>query len=299
MRGLRQPPPRRASRGGGRRRRPTGSSPPPTASAPRCRTSSAARPAGTRQLARMPGEAELARPTARRRRSDYVEEEAGQRATARGMLATVERHARRGALLDLGCWVGFLARRGPRPWLVAGRRRRAERVRLGVRARAPRPRRAHRGPAHRRPARGPFDAVVLGRRHRAPARPGRGAGPHRRAARPGRRRRPDPARRGQPPRPGDGRALVVGHPDPRAVLHPAQPGDAAHPPRVRAALGHARRRRRSASATTSSASAGTRRRVARLLVRAATAAGLADRMWAPDFRDRMLVIARGPGATAR
>jgi hypothetical protein len=37
-------------------------------------------------------------------------------------------------------------------------------------------------------------------------------------------------------------------------------------------------------------------RVARGLVRAARRAGLADRMWAPDFRDRMAVIARAPEA---
>ena len=36
--------------------------------------------------------------------------------------------------------------------------------------------------------------------------------------------------------------------------------------------------------------------VARLLVRAAQAARLADRMWAPDFHDRMAVIARAPAA---
>jgi hypothetical protein len=33
---------------------------------------------------------------------------------------------------------------------------------------------------------------------------------------------------------------------------------------------------------------------ARLLVRGASAARLADRMWAPDFHDRMAVIARAP-----
>ena len=32
----------------------------------------------------------------------------------------------------------------------------------------------------------------------------------------------------------------------------------------------------------------------RALVRGAERVGVADRMWAPDFRDRMLVIARGP-----
>lgn len=36
--------------------------------------------------------------------------------------------------------------------------------------------------------------------------------------------------------------------------------------------------------------------VAQLLVRAAQAARLADRMWAPDFHDRMAVIARAPAA---
>ena len=35
-------------------------------------------------------------------------------------------------------------------------------------------------------------------------------------------------------------------------------------------------------------------RLARLLVRGARAARLVDRMWAPDFRDRMAVIARAP-----
>jgi hypothetical protein len=33
---------------------------------------------------------------------------------------------------------------------------------------------------------------------------------------------------------------------------------------------------------------------ARLLVRGARAAGIAERMWAPDFRDRMAVVARVP-----
>jgi hypothetical protein len=36
--------------------------------------------------------------------------------------------------------------------------------------------------------------------------------------------------------------------------------------------------------------------LARALVGAATAAGIAERIWAPDFRDRMGVVARGPDA---
>ena len=35
------------------------------------------------------------------------------------------------------------------------------------------------------------------------------------------------------------------------------------------------------------------------LVGAAAATGLADRMWAPDFHDRMAVIARGPASNGR
>ena len=52
----------------------------------------------------------------------YLDEEAGQRATAARALDRIERHARRGgAICDLGCWVGFLlseaARRG---WSATG-----------------------------------------------------------------------------------------------------------------------------------------------------------------------------------
>ena len=39
---------------------------------------------------------------------DYEAEEAGQRATAQRALDMIERHAPRGALLDVGCWLGFL-----------------------------------------------------------------------------------------------------------------------------------------------------------------------------------------------
>jgi hypothetical protein len=38
------------------------------------------------------------------------------------------------------------------------------------------------------------------------------------------------------------------------------------------------------------------RAAAGALVGAAKAAGVADRIWAPDFHDRMMVIARGPAA---
>jgi SAM-dependent methyltransferase len=40
--------------------------------------------------------------------TDYLVEEPGQRATARRTLNAIERHASPGALLDVGCWLGFL-----------------------------------------------------------------------------------------------------------------------------------------------------------------------------------------------
>jgi SAM-dependent methyltransferase len=61
------------------------------------------------QLSRFPSEAELTEAYAEASSEDYVEEEAGQRATARETLRWVEAHAgARGRMLDLGCWVGFL-----------------------------------------------------------------------------------------------------------------------------------------------------------------------------------------------
>jgi SAM-dependent methyltransferase len=60
------------------------------------------------QLARFPTEAELGEAYGEAASDDYVEEEAGQRETARVALERIERFTERGAILDLGCWVGFL-----------------------------------------------------------------------------------------------------------------------------------------------------------------------------------------------
>jgi SAM-dependent methyltransferase len=70
----------------------------------------------------MPAADVLAGAYAEAESSDYIEEEAGQRATARETLARIERHAsRRGALLDIGCWTGFLlAEARDRGWSVTG-----------------------------------------------------------------------------------------------------------------------------------------------------------------------------------
>ncbi|MBA2567174.1 MAG: class I SAM-dependent methyltransferase, partial [Thermoleophilaceae bacterium] len=52
---------------------------------------------------------------------DYIEEEAGQRSTARQALERLERYVEPGPLVDLGCWVGFLlAEARDRGWQPVG-----------------------------------------------------------------------------------------------------------------------------------------------------------------------------------
>jgi SAM-dependent methyltransferase len=77
---------------------------------------------GHMQLDPMPDEALLASAYAEAQSDAYIEEEAGQRETARRALERIEVHAaRRGAILDLGCWVGFLlAEARERGWRTLG-----------------------------------------------------------------------------------------------------------------------------------------------------------------------------------
>ena len=76
---------------------------------------------GHGQLERLPSVAVLREAYAEAASEDYVEEEAGQRETARRLLARIERHAPRGRLLDLGCWVGFLlSEAASRGWHAVG-----------------------------------------------------------------------------------------------------------------------------------------------------------------------------------
>ncbi len=63
---------------------------------------------GHMQLETFPSAAELDDAYADAASADYVEEEAGQRATAAAVLERIERYVEPGRLLDLGCWVGFL-----------------------------------------------------------------------------------------------------------------------------------------------------------------------------------------------
>jgi SAM-dependent methyltransferase len=93
------------------------------------------------QVAEFPPEPELEEAYEEVSEGAYLEEEAGQRATAERALARIERHVGRdgGALLDLGCWVGFLVseaeRRGWEAWGVEPSAFAAEfaRDRLGLR----------------------------------------------------------------------------------------------------------------------------------------------------------------------
>jgi SAM-dependent methyltransferase len=72
---------------------------------------------GHGQLARMPDEAGLAAAYEEAASDALAAEEAGQRATARALLAHIERFRAPGGLLELGCWLGFLLdEAGDRGW---------------------------------------------------------------------------------------------------------------------------------------------------------------------------------------
>jgi SAM-dependent methyltransferase len=76
---------------------------------------------GHMQLADLPSEVTLAEAYGQAESDDYVEEELGQRATARRALEGIERHRPPGRLLDLGCWVGFLLDEArERGWATVG-----------------------------------------------------------------------------------------------------------------------------------------------------------------------------------
>jgi SAM-dependent methyltransferase len=249
---------------------------------------------GHMQLARFPDLAELEGAYAEAESLDYVEEEAGQRATARSALEEIERHVAPGAILDLGCWVGFLLSEAERRgWRATGVEPSAfasefarERLGLDVRTEdlfeADLPLEA-------------FDAVVLGDVIEHLPEPGQALD-----------------------RIGD---LLV----PGGVLWMALP-DAGS--RLARAMGrrwwsviptHVQYFTRGSLTTLLERHgyevlgvrtapkaftvryylgriAGYSRPLGNALVRGAEAVGVADRIWAPDFRDRMAVVARYRGA---
>jgi SAM-dependent methyltransferase len=213
----------------------------------------------------------------------YEVEEEGQRATARDALGRIERHlASRGRLLDYGCWVGFLASEADRRgWVVTGlepSRWAAERARS-------------RGVDVVEDPEGPFDAIAMGDviEHL--------------------------------PDPGAALERMASLLGPRGVLWIATP-DAGS--RVARLLGprwwsvipthvHLFTRRsltrllerhgfellaiRTSPKTFSVAyyldrASGYSPALGRALVRIARLAGVADRQWTPDFRDRFEVVAR-------
>jgi SAM-dependent methyltransferase len=251
---------------------------------------------GHMQLARMPEDAELEAAYADAASEDYVDEEAGQRETARRALDRIEEHAgragQRRSILDLGCWVGFLlSEADKRGWEAVGiepsgfaSEYARDRLSLDVRTddlfTAPLP------PHH-------FDAVVLGDviEHL--------------------------------PRPGEALDRIASLLAPGGVAWFALPDAGSRLARTMGARWwsviptHVQYFTRNSISTlmrqhgwevleiaTAPKAFSVRYYLERIggysepvangLVRAASAAKVADRMWAPDFRDRMAVIARAP-----
>ena len=248
---------------------------------------------GHMQLERMPGAAELADAYTRAESGDYLAEEAGQRATAQGILDSIEKLTPPARLLDLGCWLGFLlAEATERGWQATGIEPSEfasafarERLGLDVRTESLE--------AAELPDRG-FEAAVLADviEHF-----------------------PDPRasleelRRSLVP----GGVLALALPDAGSVLARAMGGRwwSVIPTHVQyftresllrllARSGFETVRVETAPKTFSvryylERIGGYDGRVSKPLVGAARRAGIADRPWSPDFRDRMLVLARARG----
>jgi SAM-dependent methyltransferase len=252
------------------------------------------RACGHMQLAHWPSDAFLSCAYADAQSADYIEEEAGQRATARATLARIEHHVAPAALLEIGCWVGFLldeARR--RGWGTLGLEPSTfaseyARDRLGLDVRTTDLFTAELD-------QGRFDAVILGDvlEHL--------------------------------PDPGAALDRIASVTGPGAILHLTLPDAGSRLARAMGArwwsvipthIQYFTRR----SLTILLARHGWRvlelgtapkaftvgyylgrvggysRPLASLLVAIADRSGLAGRIWAPDFRDRMAVVARAPGA---
>jgi SAM-dependent methyltransferase len=259
---------------------------------------------GHRQTDPMPADAVLERAYADAASEDYVAEEAGQRETARRALERIEARLspvpipphnggpRHRTLLDLGCWVGFLLSEAQeRGWKAVGVEPSAfasayARERLGLDVRT--------GDlfATELPL-GHYDAIVMGDVIEHLPRPGEALERMAELLRP------------------DGIAWMA-LPDAGSIVARGLRSRwwSVIPTHVqfftRGSLRTLLERQRWTVLEIRSAPkafsvryylervGGYSPRLARLLVRGARAARLADRMWAPDFHDRMAVIARVP-----
>jgi SAM-dependent methyltransferase len=247
---------------------------------------------GHMQLHPLPAEQDLDAAYGDAESEDYVEEAAGQRETARRALARIERHVARGALLDVGAWVGYLvAEAGDRGWTAMGVEPSAfasafARQRLGVDVRTG-------GLFDTELPERQFAAVTMGDviEHFV---------------------RPEAALDRIASLLAPGGVLWLALPDAgsRVARTMGRRWWSVIPTHVqyftRASIGGLLARRGYEVLEVATAPkaftvryyldriGGYSRPVAGALVAAARTAGLADRMWAPDFRDRMMVIARGP-----
>ena len=246
---------------------------------------------GHMQLEHMPTDAELGEAYGEAASEDYVEEEAGQRETARRALERIERWTGGpGAIVDLGCWVGFLlAEARVRGWRTLGvepsefasehaRRELGLEVLGGDLLTAPVPE-------------GQWDAVVLGDVIEHLPRPGEALDRIARILRPGGvvyMALPDAGSRVAQLMGARWWSVLPTHVqyftrDSLATLlrnHGYDPLVVSTAPKAFSVAYYLDR------------IGGYSRPLGDGLVRAAQAAGVADRMWAPDFRDRMSVIAR-------
>jgi SAM-dependent methyltransferase len=246
------------------------------------------RACGHGQLDRPPDPGALSTAYAEAASEDYVGEEAGQRATAARVLAEVERYRPPGRLLDLGCWVGFLLAEGrDRGWEPHGVEPSAfasewARAELGLDVRT--------AELDAVPFEGPFDAAVMADVIEHLLDPGEALD----------RVRPLLAERG---------VLALTLPDAGSRLARAMgrrwwsvlPTHVQYFTRASIAVLLRSRGFEVLSIGTHPKAftvryyleriGGYRPRLSRGLVAAAERAGIAERIWAPDFRDRMLVLA--------
>lgn len=248
---------------------------------------------GHMQLEPMPADEVLESAYADAWSDAYVEEADGQRETARRVLARIEAQKAPGDLLDLGCWVGFLlAEARERGWRVKGVEPSAAaseyaRTTLGLDVvtddlfTAPLPEAS-------------FDAVVLGDVIEHLPRPAEAL-----------------SRIATLLRPGGVLAMMLPDAGSRLARRMGRRWWSVLPTHVQYFTRDSMRRLLEEEGWTVldvgtqpkafsvryylSRIEGYSRPAGRALVRGAEVARVADRMWAPDFGDRMLVIARRPG----